>query len=162
VETAHLPTVKEVRDLLGDLLGRDITVAVVDPRGLNANNSDMVGTYVDQRLTMHAVAYADFDLAAYVGAALALVPQGGAAAAIEDGDLPQSLSENTAEFLNVLASLFNAEGAVHQRLYSVHPPGKTPPTDVAALAGSLGCRLDLDVTIAGYGGGRLAVAVAAA
>ena len=45
-----------------------------------------------------------------------------AAGAVEEGVLPPTLSENAGEILNVMASLFNAEGAPHVRLDALYEP----------------------------------------
>jgi hypothetical protein len=160
MSTITLPTAQAVRELLGDLLGRDVDLTVVDPPAGTALESSMFGVYVDDRLTMNAVTVADLALSAYVGAALGLVPKGGAEAALEDGQLTANLQENMAEVLNIMASLFNVGDAVHQRLYTVHAPGSLPPGDAVALAAARGRRLDLELSVAGYGAGRLSVVCA--
>lgn len=130
VETP-VPVAKAVRDLLEGLLNREVEVnpgAVVEPQ---TPPGALVGVYVTSSLTMGAVASLDFTLAAYAGAAIGLVPKGGADAALEDGVLPKNLRDNAVEVLNIMASLLNVEGAAHQRLYSMHDPMEALPSDVA-------------------------------
>ena len=156
--TSTLPSIKDVRDMLTDLLGKDVTTAPSAP--VEPDKPIGIGVFVDDSTRTAAVAVADLKLAAYLGAAIGLVPPGGAEAAIEDGVLPATISDNFAEVLNILSALFNTPGAPHLRLYATYGPGEVPPTDVSALVRGHGGRLDLDVTIAGYGQGRLSFVLA--
>ena len=66
-------------------------------------------------------------------------------------------AENFAEVLSIGSTLLNHDGAPHVRLYGSYPPGENPPADIAGLLHGLGRRLDLQVTISGYGTGTLSV-----
>jgi len=157
-ELTPLPTAKGVRDLLEGMLGREVDVttggAMVDPK---ADAGAQVAVYVDRHLGLRALILADLPLAARAGAAIALVPAGGAEASIEDGALSPALYDNAYEILNVMASLFNAEGAPHVKLDTCYAPGAALPADVAAWVLAYVRRLDLDVDVKGYGPGRLSV-----
>jgi hypothetical protein len=150
-----LPDPKAVRDLLLDLLGRNVEVATADPYGATGNEQATFGVYVDDKMHTLAVVTADLELSAFMGAAIGLVPVGGAEVAIEDRKLSQMLEENLYEVLNICASLLNAEGRPHVKLHAIYAPGTLPPNDVPVYAQALGNRLDLTVTIAGYGAGRM-------
>lgn len=157
-EITPLPSAKDVRDLLEGMLGRDVDVttggAMVDPA---AGDGAQVGIYVDRHLGLRALVVADLALAARAGAAIALVPAGGAEVAIEEGQLSPALYENAYEILNVMASLFNVEGAPHVKLDACYGPGEALPADVAAWVLAYVRRLDLDVDVKGYGPGRLSI-----
>ena len=156
--TTTLPNIKDVRDMLTDLLGKDVTMQPGPP--VEPDKPVAVGVFVDDSMRTAAIAVADFKLAAYAGAAIGLVPAGGAEAAIEDGALPASIADNFTEVLNILSALFNTSGAPHLRLYASYAPGETPPTDIAAGIRVVGGRLDLAVKIAGYGDGALSFVLA--
>jgi hypothetical protein len=158
--TTPLPNPKDARDLLSDLLGRDVTVADGQPVVPGPREPVTVAVYVDDALRTAVVAVADLRLSAYAGAAIGLVPVGGAEAAIEDRELAASVRGNLDEILNVISALFNVEGAPHLRLYATYTLGEEPPSDVAALLRTIGRRLDLDVEIAGYGAGALSLVLA--
>ena len=96
-------------------------------------------------------------MAAYCGAAIGLVPPGGAAAAVEDGELFPNLRENACEVLNVMAALFNVGTAPHLKLYSTSAPEEALPGDVAGHLAALGGRVDWTVDIKGYGTGQLSI-----
>lgn len=153
----YLPAPKEIRDLLTELLGREVAVSPSAPLAATPRNPCTVGVYVDDSLQVVALVVTDLPLSAYVGAAIGLVPVGGATQAIEEGALGETLRENLYEVLNISAASFNAEGADHVRLYDVHHAGDALPPDILARSLTLGRREDLAVDVQGYGSGRIAV-----
>lgn len=161
VQTSYLPTTKEIRDLLTDLLDREITLAPSAPLAPTPNNPCTVAVYVDDTLQVTSVIAFDLALSAHAGAAIGLVPAAGAQAAIEERVLSETLRENVYEVLNIAASLFNHDGATHVRLYDAHHVGTPVPHDVLARALTLGRREDLAVEVGGYGAGRLSVVLVA-
>jgi hypothetical protein len=157
VDTAvvPLPVAKPVRDLLLDLLGRNVEVSTVGPWSPEPGEKATYAVYVDDRLATRALAVADLPLSGYAGGAIGLLPPGGVQDAVAEGDLSQLVVENLYEVLNICASLMNAEGTPHVKLHQMFAPGTLPPADVAAWSRTFGRRLDLEVSIAGYGSGRL-------
>lgn len=153
---SYLPTPKEIRDLLTDLLGREVTLSPGAPLAPTPANPCTVGVYVDDSLRVTALVAVDLPLSARVGAAIGLVPATGAEEALEARVLNETLQENLYEVLNIGASLFNVEDATHVRLYDAHHIGVPLPGDLLARALTLGRREDLSVEVAGYGAGRLA------
>ncbi len=159
--TTAIPTLKDIKETLSGLLDREIEVSAGAPSpSLGGDSNSLVALYVDDNLRSVAVIVADFPLSARVGAAIGLVPAGGADAALEDNVLPANLRENAAEVLNVLAALFNRDGAPHLRLYSVTGPGDQMRSDVKALAVKAAPREDILVDVARYGQGVLSVVLA--
>jgi len=155
--TTPLPPAKPVRDLLEDLLGRDVDVRPGEPLSPDDDRSTTLAVYVDDSLQLQLVAVADIGFAAYAGAAIGLVPAAAAQDAVRDGSLPSNIADNLYEVLNVCASLLNAEGVPHVRLHTVHYPGAVPPPQPLSVACTLGRRMDLEVSIAGYGRGRFSL-----
>ena len=154
---AYLPSTKEIRDLLTGVLGREITLSPTTPFAPRPDEAASIAVYVDDQLRITALIAGDLAVSAYAGAALGLVPVGGAQAVIEEGVLSPTLTENLYEVLNIAASLFNAPGADHLRLHELHAAGPVLPPLVRAQALTLGRREDLTVDIAGYGAGRLSI-----
>ena len=149
--TSTVPSAMSVRELLERLLGRDVdTVACPPPVTATA----VLGIYVCDRERMTAVLSLDLPLAAYLGSSLALLPPRVAQAAIADGGLTPDLVENVGEVLNVLAAVLNEHSDTHQRLYQTWL-GAEAPADAAAHSKALGNRLDLAVSVQGYGSGTL-------
>lgn len=155
-----VPTAKAVRDVLADLLGREVEVRPGDPVVPTLRRPACVAVYVDDSTTLAAVASFDLPLTAYAGAALGLVPAATAEQAVTDSDVPVSVVENVGEILNIMASLFNTTDAPHLRLHATTAPGTQPPADVVVLTRALGRRLDLEVDVQDYGTGGLSVVLA--
>jgi hypothetical protein len=155
--SSYLPVPKEIRDLLTDLLGREVALSPSAPLAPTPKNPCTLGVYVDDQLQVTALVGFDLALSAHAGAAIGLVPAAGAEAAIDEGILNDTLRENVYEVLNIAASLFNVDGATHLRLYDVHHAGVAVPPDILVKSLTLGRREDLAVDVPGYGSGRLSV-----
>jgi hypothetical protein len=155
-----LPSAVEVRELIADLLGRDVVATIgsgaVDPR---QPPGGVVGTYVDDALQLKAIIVLDLELAAWMGASIALLSTEIAAEAIETGALTPVLYDNVAEVLNISASLFNLDDAPHVRLYASYAPHESLPADVSKWVLAFVRRLDMKLEVAGYGAGRISVLV---
>ena len=155
-----LPTALDVRELLEGLLGRDVeaelTSAGADPR---KHPGAMVGAYVDDGLQLRAVVVLDLALAAAVGAAIGLMGVRVAEEVLRTELLSPALYDNASEILNVAASLFNAEGAPHVRLYEAYAPREILPADVDQRLRGMARRMDLELEVNGYGAGRMSVVV---
>jgi hypothetical protein len=160
--TTELPSPKAVRDMLEELLNRDITVGDGKPAAAADITKAAVAIYIDDSKRIVGVAGMDLPLAAWCGAAIGLVPKGGAEDCVDEGELTKMIGENVREVCNIMAALLNREGAPHLRLEkeSCYLPGETPPQEAQARLVALGARLDLVVTVAGYGAGRLWISLA--
>jgi hypothetical protein len=156
-----LPAPKNVKDVLEDLLGRPVTVAEGMPVQTADLPSTAVATYVTERLQLGAVIALDMPLAAYAGAAVGLIPAGGAQACLEDKALSPAIAENLVEICNIMACVLNKEGCSRLKLERTYLPADPPPNDVLGCLLAIGRRIDLGVSITGYGGGRLSVCLAA-
>lgn len=155
-----LPAALDLRELLESLLGRQVDGEVVTrPVDPHKHPGAMVGAYVDDQLQLRAVLLADLALTAHAGAAIALMGPRVAEDVISSELLTPVLYDNAAEILNVAASLFNAAGAPHVRLYEAYAPREVLPPDVDKWVLANVARLDMELTIAGYGSGRCSVLV---
>ena len=154
--TDQLPAPKQVRDLLSDLLGRDVNVAPADPPG---GKVPPTAVFVHDDLSLAGVIGFQLPLAAHVAAAVGLIPPGGAEACIEDGELSAVFGENLAEVCNVLTTLFNSNGGPHVKLHALHRDGEDVPADIVGHLQAIGNRLDLTVEVAGYGNGTFSLVV---
>jgi hypothetical protein len=157
IESSPLPGRAAVRSLVEDLVGRPVELGDADP--VPNRPSNVVAVYVTDQLTMTAVVVVDLPGAARIGGALGMLPRGGVDDAIDEGHLSGMLRDNTYEVLNVLSATFNVPGAPHVRLYEMYGPNASLPSDVATLATVLGNRLDVVLTIAGYGDAHVSVVV---
>ncbi len=157
----RLPAPKEVRDLLTEVLRRDVRIRPGAPLAVGTGYPASVARYVDDALLLRAMIVLDLPLSARAGAALARVPPGGVADAISRGALSPLLATALDGALEELTVLFGVvPGGAQLRLYSAHLSGTTIPADAQARTQVLGSRLDLTVDVAGYGAGRCALILA--
>jgi hypothetical protein len=148
-----------IKDVLDGLLGKDIEFQPGDPMTTTDTVGGVLASYVDDGGVLRAVAGWDLPAAAYVGAAVGLVPRGGAEDAVDERYLPESLLENLTEVCNVLASIFHIPGNPHLKLGQTYRPAAAAPDQETALLYALGQRIDLRLSVPGYGEGRLAVSM---
>jgi hypothetical protein len=116
-----------------------------------------VAVYVDPQMAINALCLMDLGASAYTGAALALLPPGGAQDAVEeDGELSGMLVEALHEVVNVLSALFNTPGAPHSKLHKLYAPGDDLPGDIEGMLANFN-RIDLAIEVPGYGKGGLSL-----
>jgi hypothetical protein len=155
--TVALPASKDVRDMLTGLVGKPVAVNPGAPVTPAPGKPVAVAVYVDPQMAINALCVMDLGAAAYTGAALALLPPGGAQDAVEeDGELTSLLVEALHEVVNVLSALFNTPGAPHSKLHKLYAPGDDLPGDIAGMLANFN-RIDLAIEIPGYGKGALSL-----
>lgn len=152
-----LPSRHSVRNLIEDLVGRQVEFTDGDPLPTKPTNA--VAVYVNDQLNVSALAVVTLEGAAYLGGALGLLPKGGVEDAIDEKELPPVIRDNCYEVLNVLAAVFNLPNHPHVRLYEMYAPGEALPADIAAMVGLLGQRLDVNFEVSGYGRGGLSIVI---
>lgn len=154
-----LPQIKDIKDLLTSLLGRDVEVkdgpAWIPPD----SEKIIVAEFVDDENTLGAICMADMSGGAFIGAAMGLLPKGGAEDMAKEGSLSATVNENLYETMNIAASLFNVADCPHVRITTMHAPGATLPSPVAALVQQPTGRVDLAINVSGYGPGRFSLVV---
>jgi hypothetical protein len=153
---SSVPTLKAVRDVLTDLLGREVHVAGGEPVALHPQRTS-VAEYRNDFGAPVAVAVLDLPLAGALGGALGLLPPGGVEDMVDENDLSEAVIENLHEILNVLAGVFNAAGKTHLKLGALHRPGDEVSPEVAQLAATMGRRLDINIEVSRYGTGNLSL-----
>jgi hypothetical protein len=157
IDSSPLPGRAAVRSLVEDLVGRPVELTDAEP--VPNSTSNVIAVYVTDQLTMTAVAVVDLAGAARIGGALGMLPRGGVDDAVDEGELSGMMRDNCYEVLNVLSATFNVPGSPHVRLYEMYGPNASLPSDVASLAHMLGNRLDVVLSIAGYGDAHVSVVV---
>jgi hypothetical protein len=157
VGTVPLPAAKDVRDMLTGLVGKPVAVNPGAPVTPTPDKPVAVAVYVDPHMAINALCVMDLGAAAYTGAALALLPPGGAQDAVEeDGELTSLLVEALHEVVNVLSALFNTPGAPHSKLHKLYAPGDDLPGDIEGLLANFN-RIDLAIEVPGYGKGAMSL-----
>lgn len=153
--TIPLPSLKAVKDMLTGLVGKPVNVAPGDPVTPAPDRPVAVAVYVDPYMNVNALCLMDLGASAYTSGALALLPPGGCQDAVEeDGELSTMQVEALHEVVNVLAALFNAEGAPHSKLDKLYAPGGDIPGDIAGMLAAFN-RVDLSIEVPTYGKGAI-------
>jgi hypothetical protein len=152
-----MPIPEVIRDFMGDLLGKAVSVAkrkpvdfvAVDPA---ADDVFVTGRYLDDTGRLAGACVSDLALATSVGAALAMISPEVAKESVKAGALNESLRENYYEVLNIMSALLNGPSVRHLKLDDVVDGVPQDVADLIAVASGLKY---YDVTIVGYTGGRL-------
>jgi len=150
-----LPDASQVRELLRDLVGKQVTVELRKDAPPPARS--LVAVWADAAGVASTAALCDLPFAASAGAALALVPAGVAEDSVKAKTLDPMLLENLSEVLNVASRWFNQSGAPPVRLGTIYPSSDELPDDVASLVAKPAARRDLTIGITGYSGGTLSL-----
>jgi hypothetical protein len=157
MSTVLLPAAKDVRDMLTGLVGKPVGVNPGAPVTPTPDKPVSVAVYVDPQMAINALCVMDLAASAYTGAALALLPPGGAQDAVEeDRELSGLLVEALHEVVNVLSALFNTPGAPHSKLHKLYAPGDDLPGDIQGMLANFN-RIDLALEVPGYGKGALSL-----
>jgi hypothetical protein len=153
----ELPAPKDVRDMLTGLVGKPVAVNPGGPVTPTPDKPVSVAVYVDPQMAINALCVMDLGASAYTGAALALLPPGGAQDAVEeDGELTSLLVAALHEVVNVLSALFNTPGAPHSKLHKLYAPGDDLPGDIQGMLANFN-RIDLAIEVPGYGKGAISL-----
>lgn len=155
-----LPPVKDVRDLLESLLGRDVEVKDGPVWIPPAGEKIIVAEFIDDAGALATIGLVDLSAGAYIGAAMGLLPPGGAQDMAKEGALSPVVNENLYETMNIACSLFNLPGQPHVKIGTMHQPGAALPDAVAAAVNKPTGRMDLAIKVSGYGEGRFSLIVA--
>ncbi len=149
---AVLPTAADVRSLLNGLFDKPVTVREEPGPVLPGRSVKVVASYVEDSGAVRAVVFCDLVTGCVLGAALAMVPMPRVQEALDTGEVPPDLADNTQEVLNVAASLFNSADA-HLKLRSVQVVPEPVTDDVVTFLRGQPQRVDLTVEVPGYGTG---------
>lgn len=155
-----LPLPESVHRMFTDLLGKQVVVKKATPFVVGPATLGIVAAYVHDSGQIGALAVCDLAWACHGGAALMLLPPSTSADAVKSGKFTETIVDNIREVLNVAASLFIHEERPHVRLREIHIlPGKLPEA-VAKVLQRPAARMDLELTVQGYGAGRMTLLTA--
>jgi hypothetical protein len=155
-----MPIQEAVRDLLMDLLGRGIAVTKAERVFLEDDSVAAVADFVTDTGVVGVVCMADLALAATLGASLTMMPNPVVQDSIRKNAFDEEmLLENLSEVLNIMTRLFNSPDTPHLKLGNLHTlPGELPEK-MQKLMAQPAARRDFDVTVEGYGDGKLTLYV---
>lgn len=151
----RMPIPEDVRDFLGDLLGKSVSVSKRSVAPFDLEDKVYVtGLYVNDKDKLIGACVSDIKLAANAGAALALIPDVVAKEAIAAGKLEDGLRENFYEVANIVSALLNGPSVPHLRLTELVDG---VPDEVIELAATAAGHKHYDITIMDYDGGMMAL-----
>jgi hypothetical protein len=151
----RMPIPEDVRDFLGDLLGKPVSVSKKPPADLSAVEPEekwVTGLYVNDKNALIGACIAELKLAANAGAALAMISDQVAKEAVAAGELGDNLRDNFYEVVNIVSALLNGPSVPHLRLTEMVDG---IPDDVVELSKRAAGNKAYDITIVGYEGGTL-------
>ena len=148
---------RSLQATLKALLGRSVEAKTTrDGVNRKRRSGTLMAIYRSEDGQLVGLIAHDLAFACYSGAALALIPVNVATQGIRMGRPDESLLDNNREVMNVLAQHFGDEDR-RVILESVTSDIKNLSGDVKAFLQAPPHDLDLEVTIDGYGSGKIAV-----
>lgn len=158
--TAHLSVAgsMSVNSVFGGLFSRGVAAKSLPKPQVTEGTTWAVALYVDPQGKPAALTLFDFTLACYAGAALSIVPVSTANECIQARQMEELLQDNLSEVLNIGSAVFNTPEGRHVRLKAmvlVDDPAHAAalPDEFKAILATPGERLDVNLTINGYGSG---------
>jgi hypothetical protein len=153
MQIVPLPPPADLEKLLAGLLMRAVKVAKA-PAAEPATGPLAVALFRTDDPVLEVAVVCDVTLAASMAAALSVIPAAAVKECVAAGGLDDSLRENFAEVMNVVARFVSGAGR-RFALEKVACAPESAPELVEAANGS-DERRDLTAEIAGYAGGRIA------
>lgn len=135
------------------LLGRNVAVEAA-PFPAGGHEPTAVAVYESTQGNIAGVCLCDIGLVHYAGAALCLIPAG---SRLKAAELDWALADNFHEVLNICAQLFAGPDERRIRLRSALFGKDVRASQTEDLIAALPWRLDVTVSIAGYGTGHMSV-----
>ena len=154
----HMPTVPELGQKLGTLVGKT-TVCSESATPNTFEENCHTARYLTRDDQLVGLCQVDLSIAAALGASLAMIPAGAAEDAVKEGDLGTNLTDAYSEVANIMAGLLCADGSPHVRWTNIAANlGALTDADKAILS-SPANRVDVEVDVDGYCGGKMTLLV---
>lgn len=150
------PREVEVRQMLAMLFGNDLTISEAEELPVDAESNNAAALYLADDDTPVTACVCDMNFAAFAGSALTKIPPGGAEDAAKSGELTENMMGNLNEVMNICSRLFMSGNSPHLRLDKMYASIAEMPDNAKTMFDAVSGRLDLKVTIPGYGEGYLA------
>ncbi|MEO8201876.1 MAG: hypothetical protein ABI679_15200 [Gemmatimonadota bacterium] len=116
-----------------------------------------VAAYAAADGSVQALCVLDLSLSVLFGAALMMIPAEAAREMIRDRQVEGNIQENLHEVANVASQLVNRSGQGRLALHDVYLPAAVAPAEVLQILANPATRLDLQLTIEGYGTGMFSL-----
>lgn len=113
-----LPNAEQTADMVGMLYGTEIGVEITDDSAFTKAYS---ATYIDKQDQLVALCECNPEMVIYGGAALSMLPPGGARDMLADGEYSKTVLDNFHEVMNVCSRLMMSDSSAHLRLQTIYP-----------------------------------------
>ena len=140
-----------------ELLGRKVTAKTIAAFNFSGSDQTLTAVYESSEGVLVAACVCDSELVLTAGAALCLVPAAEAQQNLKAKKWDPSLVENFKEVLNVCTQLFLGPQSSRVKLQGVFVGAEPRPEKAATLLAKPRWRINLQLSIAGYGEGRIAI-----
>ena len=150
-----VPSNNEVEQMISMLYEGDVEVAESSTLSTEPGSKIVVAVFVDDDDNPVSSCVCDFSFAAYAGAALTMIPKGGAEDAAETGEFSETLRANIYEVMNILTRLFMNPNTPHLRITKVFDVLDDAPEDVQAMLSAADKSVGYTVSVPNYGSGEL-------
>lgn len=156
MSTIHpLPNDTQLQEMLGMLFGNQLKIHSGDPVATDTDSKSIVAVYVNSEGSPATACFCDLPFAAFSGAALSMIPKGGAEDAAKSGELSEMMRGNLNEIMNICSRLFMNNDTPHLKLETLYDKAGDLPENARAMVDAATGRSDFKVTIPGYGDGHL-------
>lgn len=156
-ETIHFLSPPIIEHLLSGLLGRKVTATKSAPMNLKLKAPRVCGVYRDKETPITCLCVFDLPLSVYAAGAMLSFPGCTINDSLRAGKIDEVLIDTVNEILNICAQLFNDYShQVFQRLYT---ESDRLPDDATSVLATPAGRLDLTVSVTGYGSGQMALLI---
>lgn len=159
-EKYPLPRDAMVAEMFKTLFGDGVLVKRGTPLDTKGQGTNLVAVFVADDGSPATAVVCDVSFGAYAGCALSMIPAAGARDAAKSGELSDLMHENLREVMNICSRFFMTNESPHIRLETVYPTSEVAPVGALSLLTRPGQQLDLDITIPGYGSGRVTLLTA--
>ena len=154
--TIHpIPKDSDVRQMLGMLYGDGLGIDAGEPVATDAGSKNMVAVYINDEGAPVTACCCDLPFAAYSGAALSMIPKGGAEDAAKSGDLSEMMRGNLHEIMNICSRLFITDETPHLKLDALYDSPDALPEAARSMVDTAVGRTDFRISIPGYGEGNI-------
>ncbi|MGJ8687140.1 MAG: hypothetical protein ACSHWQ_06645 [Spongiibacteraceae bacterium] len=144
-----IPSNESVSSMLAMLYGSDIETVTADD---NVVDGSYVARFIDDNGALVGACICDPQFIGFSGAALSMIPKGGAEDMIEENDFSTTVMENFYEVMNICTTLLMTSSKNHLKLDDTLPYADVAG-DLAALDAS--SVVSFSVEIPKYGKGKM-------
>ena len=149
-------TTQQLTSVLNGLFGCEIAASQIEnPKPIE--DPRVVAAYNDMEGQLRFAITCDLSVANSLGAALTMIPPGGAEDATVEGSVPANIGDNLYEVLNICSTVF-ADIEHHRIVLSkVHLPGQQIPAELTETVASAETMLQIQYELAHYPSGRISM-----